>query len=114
MATLLVLTPSILFTYSPVEDGRHGLYGLEEVSYGLNVGVSVEYPALDRRLVGIVGDGVPGAEYQIVEAGQWNEVPDEGRTAVGPLAQPYRRHLRDRADRLSRAAPDVLDSRDER
>ena len=50
-----------------VEDGRHRLDRLEEVGDGLDVLVAVEDAALHRRLVGVVGEGVPGAEDDVVE-----------------------------------------------
>ena len=96
-----------------VEDGLHRLDRLEKVRDRLNLFVPVQYAALDRGLIGVVRDWVPGPEDKLVELCQRSEVSDERRPPVGALAEPDGRHLADRPDGLSGAAPYVLDARDE-
>ena len=97
-----------------VEGGRHGLDRLEEVGDGLDVLVAVEDAAADGGLVGVVGDRVPGAEDEVVEARQGHEVLDQRRAVFGALAEADGAHLGQRADGLGGAAPQVLDAGDER
>ena len=96
-----------------LEGGGHGLDRLEEVGDRLDVLVAVEDAAAQRRLVGVVGEGVPGAEDDVVEVGERHEVLDQGRAVVGALAEADGAHLGERADRPGAAAPRVLDARDE-
>ena len=97
-----------------VEHGRHRLDGLEEVGDRLEVLVAVEHAGVARGRVGVVRHRVPGAEDEVLQIRQGHEVPDERRPALGALAQPDGPHLGERADRLGRAAADVLDAGDER
>ena len=70
-------------------------------------------PHFDGGLVGVVGEGVPGAEDDVVEVGQRHEVLDQRHAVVGALAEADRAHLGQRADGLAGAAPGVLDAGDE-
>ena len=97
-----------------VEGGRHWLDGLEEVGDGLDVLVAVEDAALHRCLVGVVGEGVPGAEDDVVEVRERDELADEGRAVFRSLAKADGAHLGERADGLAAAATGVLDAGDER
>ena len=97
-----------------VEDGRHRLDGLEEVGDRLDVLVAVEDAALDRCFVGVVGEGVPGAEDDVVEVCERDEVADQRRAVFGALAEADGAHLGERADGPAAAAPGVLDAGDER
>ena len=71
-------------------------------------------PARTRGRVGVVRNRIPGAEDQVLERGQRDEVADQRGAFVGALAQPDGTHLRDRSDRPSRPAADVLHTGDER
>jgi hypothetical protein len=96
-----------------VEHGGHRLNRLELVGDRLDVRVAVEHAALDGRLVGVVSYRIPGAEDQLVDAGQGHEVPDQRRAGVGPLAEANGAHLSQRADGLSQTALRQLDAGDE-
>ena len=95
-----------------VEDRRHGLYRLQEMGDGVQLFVAVQDTGLDGRVVGVVGDRVPCAEDQLVESRQRNEVAYQRRPPVRSLAEANGCHLGDRACRLSRALPDMLDASD--
>ena len=71
-------------------------------------------PRLHRGVVGVVGDRIPGAEDEVVEAGERDEVPDQRRAVFGALAEADGAHLGERADGLAAAAAGVLDAGDER
>ena len=97
-----------------VEGGWHWLDGLEEVGDGLDVFVAVEDAALHRCFVGVVGEGVPGAEDDVVEVCERDELADEGRAVFRALAEADGAHLGERADGPAAAATGVLDAADER
>jgi hypothetical protein len=97
-----------------VERRRHRGDPAQEVAHRVEVLVAVEHAGLDRGGVGVVGYRVPGAEHEVVERGEGNEVADQWGPVLGALAEPDRPHLRERADRVSAPAPDVLDPGDER
>ena len=93
-----------------VEHCRHGLDRLQEIGNGLQLFVAVQNACLDRRFVGVVGDGVPRAEYQLVELCQLGEVAYQRSPLFGPLAEADGRHLGDRAKRPTCPTPDVFDT----
>src|SRR5438445_5037327 len=72
----------------------------------------------DSRLhcggVGVVRNRIPGREDQVLRLGEGHEFLDLGTPLLGALTEPDGPHLRKRSDRQPRAAPHVLDSRDER
>ncbi len=91
-----------------LEDRLHRLDGREEVLELAEV-LLRQHPRLGGRLVGVVGEEVPAAEDDVVELGQRDELVDERRARVGPLAEANRPHLRERADGLRDPLPDRLD-----
>src|SRR6185436_8181119 len=74
----------------------------------------VEHAGADGRLVGVVGEDVPAAERDVLEAGERDVVADRGGVAVGALANADVAELRERADRLADAAADREHAGDER
>ncbi len=74
-----------------VEHGRHRLDGLEELGDRLEMLVPVEHAGMHRGGVGVVGDRIPGAEDDVIEGGERDEVLDQRRAPLGALAQPDRR-----------------------
>ena len=97
-----------------VEGGRHWVDGLKEVGDRLDVFVAVEDAALHCCFVGVVGEGVPGAEDDVVEVCERDELADEGRAVFRSLAKADGVHLSERAYRPAAAATGVLDAADER
>ena len=95
-----------------VEDGWHWLYRPQEVGYGFHLFISVQNTRVHRRVIGVVGDRVPGPENHLVQARQGNEVPYERRPLVGSLPEANGSHLRHRPHRLSRPLLDMLDACD--
>ena len=73
-----------------------------------------QHARLGGRLVGVVGEEVPAAEHDVLELGQRDELVDERRARVGPLAEADGAHLRQRADGLRDPLPDGLDPGHER
>ena len=57
-----------------VEDGRPGLDGLELVPDGVEV-LPLQDAGLQGGLVGVVREDVPGAEDEVVEAGEARRSP---------------------------------------
>ena len=96
-----------------IEDSRHWFYGLQEVCNGLNVIAGVQDTALERCLVGVVGNRVPRAEDNLVQAYQRHEISDQGHILLCSLAHAYGGHLGDRPDGFAHAATDVLHAGDE-
>ena len=82
-----------------VERGRHRLDRPQEVTDRLDV-LGAQHAAHLRRLVAVVGYGIPRPEHEVVEIGERHEVLDEGRPVVGPLAEPNGVHLGQRAEGL--------------
>ncbi len=97
-----------------LEGGGHRLDRLEEVGDGFDVLVAVEDAAADGGLVGVVGDRVPGAEDEVVEAGQRHKVPDQRHAVFRALAEADGAALGERPDGLGGAATQVLDAGEER
>ncbi len=60
----------------------------------------------------VVGEDVPGAEGDVVELRQRDELTDRGAAVVGPLAEPDGAHLGERAHGSPQAATREQDSRD--
>ena len=58
-----------------------------------------------RRFVRILLENIPAAEHDIIERRKRHEILDERRAAFGPLPEPDRAHLRQRADWLGEPAP---------
>jgi hypothetical protein len=85
-----------------IEDAGHRNDGFQfgadgvEVLAGQDVGV-------DGGVVGVVGEDVPGAEDEVVQLGELQEVADARRAVVGALAEADGAHLRERADRFAEA-----------
>jgi len=77
------------------------------VLFGKNVSV-------DRRLVRVVSEEIPSSEDQVVHVGERHEVTNQRRPRLGPLAEPDRPHLRQRADRLGQAPACQKGPRNER
>ena len=96
-----------------VEDGFPGLDGFE-LRPDLLEQVLLEHARVLRRLVAVVFEDVPAAEHDVVEVGEGDEVLDQGRAPVGPLAQADRAHLGDRANGAGDALADGEDAGDER
>ena len=97
-----------------VEGGRHWLDGLEKVGDGFDVFMAVEDAALHRRLIGVIGKGVPRAENDVVQVRERDELADEGRAVFRSLAHADGAHLGERANGLASAATGVLDAADKR
>ena len=96
-----------------VEDGRHGLDLLQLGRDRFDMGEPVEHAAFQRGVVGRVRDRIPGAEDQLVKAGQGHEVANERHPVLRPLAEANGAHLSERTDGLSETAPDQLDAGDD-
>ncbi len=97
-----------------VEGSRHWVDGLKEVGDRLDVFMAVEDAALHRCFVGVVGEGVPGTEDDVVEVCERDELADEGRAVFRSLAKADGAHLGERAYGLAATATGVLDAADER
>ena len=52
-----------------VEHRRHRFYGLQEVADRVQVTRPVKHAGVDGAVVGVVGDGIPSAEDELVEFG---------------------------------------------
>ena len=65
----------------------------------------VEHAGIHGARIAIVGNRIPGTEYEVVEIGERNEVFDERSVAIGALAQADRVHLGQGAKRLRESAP---------
>ncbi len=108
-----VVVPVDLGDVGRVEHGREGANGAQ-----------IGADPLDRRLVedarpaggdeGIVGNGVPCAEVELMEGGQRDQVPDPRDPLLVTSAEADRAELGQGADRLARTAPDGLDPGDQR
>ena len=75
--------------------------------------VAVEGAALERGLVGVVGNRVPGAKDKLVEAGQRNELANQRCSLVRAFTEADGGHLTEGTYGLTGALPDVLDAGDE-
>ena len=96
-----------------VEDGRHGL-DLLELALDLVEERALEHAGVAGGLVAVVVEDVPAAEFDIVDRGEVDEVPDHRHAVFGALAQADGTHLGQRPDRLGDAGADRYDSGDER
>ena len=96
-----------------VEHRGHRLDRAQEIGDRLEIAL-LEHAGLLRGRVGVVRNRIPGAEHDVVELGERNEILDQRRTILGALAEADRRHLRERADRLGVAAANALDAGHER
>jgi hypothetical protein len=76
--------------------------------------VLVQHPGVKGRGMRIIGHRIPGTENQIIQCCQGDELPNQRRALLGPLAQPNGTHLGDRSDGASGSAADVLHPGDER
>ena len=74
----------------------------------------VEDTGVDGGVVGVGLVRVPGAEDDVVEVGERDEVLDQRHVVVGALAEADGAHLRERADGVAFAALGELDAGDER
>src|SRR5205823_2189007 len=95
-----------------VERRRHRLDLAKEIREWFDVAL-LEHSRFARGRERIVGDWIPGAEHQIVELRQRDELLDQRCTLLRALSQANRRHLSQRADWFREAAPDTLDAGDE-
>jgi hypothetical protein len=77
-----------------LEDRRHRLDRRQEILDRIQVAV-LEHTGLLRGRIRVVRDGIPGAEHDVVQLGERNEVLDERRTLLGALAQADGRQLRE-------------------
>src|SRR5262249_287807 len=75
---------------------------------------AVKDAALHRCLVGVVGEGVPGAEDDAVQVRERDKLADEGRAVFRSLAKADGAHLGNRAYGPAAAATGVLNAADER
>jgi hypothetical protein len=96
-----------------VEHGRHRGDGLEEVLDRLDIFMLIEHAAVEAALVEIVRHRVPGAEDDILELRERDEILDQRLAIFSALAQADVAHLGEGADRLRLAAADQLDAGDE-
>lgn len=76
--------------------------------------VAIENTALHRCFVGIVGKRVPGAENDVIEFRERDEIADKGRAVFRSLAKADSTHLGERAYGLAATATSVLNTADER
>jgi len=70
----------------------------------------VEHAGLSRRGERVIGNRIPCAEDDVVERGKRDEITNQRRAIVGPLAEADCRHLRQRADRDAAATANALDA----
>ena len=75
--------------------------------------LALEDAGLAGGRVGVVGEDVPGAEDEVVQLRQRDEVLQARHPVLGPLAEADRAHLGERADRLAEPLLDRLDAGDE-
>jgi hypothetical protein len=74
----------------------------------------LEHAGLARGGQRVIGNGIPCAEYEVIEVGERHELFDAWRALVSTLAESNGRHLRERPDWLGKAASNALDAGDER
>jgi hypothetical protein len=55
----------------------------------------LEHSRVLRGRIGVIRERIPRAEHDVAQLGQWDEILDEGRAILGPLAEADRRHLRE-------------------
>src|SRR5689334_12003273 len=80
-----------------LEHCRHRLDSPEEIGDWLEVLV-LENARLFCSSVGIVGNGIPRAEHDVLEVGERNKLANERRPFFRSLPKADRRHLRQRTD----------------
>ncbi len=95
-----------------VEDGGHGLDGLE-VGADLFKLVAVEDLGGLGGVVEIATEDVPASEDDVVEVGNGGEVLDKRTATVGPLSEADVTHLRDGPDWLGEATSNCFYAGDE-
>jgi hypothetical protein len=95
------------------EHRRHRLHRGERLAELIDE-LLLEDAGVRRRRVGVVGEHVPGAEAEVREVGERDELADPRRALLGALPEPHGGHLRERADGLRHAAADGLHPGDER
>ena len=83
-------------------------------SFRIEVLLLLQNPGIQRARVAVVGNRVPAAKHEVLEAGERNEVFDERGPAVGTLAQPNPVHLGQGADGLGETAAHRFHAGDER
>jgi hypothetical protein len=71
----------------------HGADVAQHVGDALEVLAGFEHAGAHRGDVGVVGERVPRAEHDVVEAGERDEVADQRGAVVGALAEPDGGHL---------------------
>jgi len=81
------------------EDGRHRLDRSEVLGDGFEVGGS-EHPGSLGSLVGVVVDGIPPPEDEVVERGEGDEVGDTGIAVFCPLTEANVSELGQRPNRV--------------
>ena len=62
----------------------------------------IQHAGLDRGFVAVVLENVPGADFEVFQLGQRDEILDCGAAAIGALAQADGAQLGERADRACR------------
>ena len=95
-----------------LEDRREGLYFLELIPHGVQV-LFLQDPGEGGGVVGIVGEGVPAAEDEVVHSGQGDEVLYLRDPVLGALAEAYGPQLRQGTHRPGETLLYELDARDE-
>ena len=102
----LSIVPIVLSASSRLTYARSNAACIGRTSRSASEMPSMCLPALEHAgalggHVGVVGERVPGAEHDVVEAGERHEVLDHRRALVGALAEADRVHLGERADRAA-------------
>ena len=97
-----------------VEHGWHRFDALQKRRDRLEMLVTVKNAGADGGGIGIVRDRVPGAENQILEGRQLDEIPNQRRTFFSALAEPDGTHLGDRTNRPGCSTANILHAGDER
>src|SRR6266545_2017715 len=92
-----------------VEHGRHRPDRLELLADGIEV-LAAQHVRADRGAVGVVGDGIPAAEDEVVEPREREHVAE--RRPVSERAVLQVTELRERADRRGELSPDRGDAGD--
>ncbi len=74
----------------------------------------VQHPGVDGTRVSVVGNGIPGAEDQLLQIRQRNEILDERSPLLGPLPETNGLHLGEAAHGLGDPPSEGLDAGYER
>jgi hypothetical protein len=85
-----------------IEDSGEGLYRLQLVLHGAQVFL-LQHPSDGGGLVGVIREGVPAAEAQVLQTVQRHEILDPGRAVLGPFPEPDRSQPSQRTHRFGEA-----------